>query len=122
LFNWLGKMLAIGLKVSTEPTVHRAWDGAASLTVMPAAGRSSDPTVVRQGGIGPDVAGKLDLLVRQSSGSREDNQNAGFIFGTKLVPAAGAEIFVTTLAKCVRSVAPRLNVPFMTPRNEVSQI
>ena len=76
-------------------------------TVMPAAGRSSVPIVGRPAVIGPDVAGKLDLLIRRSWGSRDDYQNGSFVFDARLVPAGGAEIFVTTLLKHVRLVAPR---------------
>jgi hypothetical protein len=68
------------------------------------------------------LAGKLDLLIRRSWGSREDNQTGSFVFDTRRAPAGDAAIFVTTMLKHVRSVAPRLNVPFMTPRIEVSHI
>jgi hypothetical protein len=73
-------------------------------------------------GVGLDLAGKLHLLVRRSWGPREDNQTAGFAFDTRRVPAGDAAMFATTMLKHVRLVAPRLNVPFMTPRIEVSGI
>jgi hypothetical protein len=68
------------------------------------------------------VAPKLDLLIRRSWGSREDNQAASFIFHARFTPASGADVFAATLLKHVRFVAPRLNVPFMTPRIEVSAL
>ena len=132
LFKWLRKDVGHPAKVSTDPTtttnrssvptvMPRVGRGSVP-TVMPGTGRSSVPIIDRPGGIGPDLAGKLDLLVGRSWGSREDNQTGSFVFNTKLVPAGGAEIFVTTLLKHVRLVAPRLNVPFMTPRIEISEI
>jgi hypothetical protein len=87
------------------------------------AGQTGDaPIVDRQARIGPDVRGKLDLLIRRSWGSREDNQAACFVLDTALIPAGGADVFAATLLKHVRFVAPRLSVPFMTPRIEVSAL
>jgi hypothetical protein len=80
------------------------------------------PSFDRQVRIGPDLAGKLDFLVRRSWGSRDDNQTGNFVFDLMHIPAGAPEIFATTLLKHVRLVAPRLNDPFMTPRIEVSGI
>jgi predicted SprT family Zn-dependent metalloprotease len=96
-------------------------------TVMPGVGRYrfpvvDHPAVDHPAGIGPDLPAKLDLLIRRSWGSREDNQRAGLVFNARLVPAGDATVFVTTLLRHVRSVAPRLHVPFMTPRIEISEI
>jgi hypothetical protein len=72
--------------------------------------------------VGADLPSKLDLLARRSWGSREDNRSVDLVFAPKHLPPGGAEIFVATLLKHVRLVAPRLNVPFMTPRIEISEI
>jgi hypothetical protein len=72
--------------------------------------------------IGPDISGKIELLIRRSWGSREDNQNGILLFDTRQVQAGSAAAFVTTMLKHVRVVAPRLSVPFMTPRIEVSKL
>jgi hypothetical protein len=110
LFNWLRK--DTGHRVEGPDCPHH----------KPATGRHSVPIVDRPAAIGPDLAGKLDLLIRRSWGSREDNQSGNLIFDVMHIPAGGPEIFVTTLLKHVRVVAPRLSVPFMTPRIEVSGI
>jgi hypothetical protein len=53
-------------------------------------------------------------------GAREDNQAADFVFDTMLALAGAADVFAAALLKHVRLVAPRLHVPFVTPRIEVS--
>jgi hypothetical protein len=68
------------------------------------------------------VAGKLDMLIRRSWGSRENNQVGNLEFDSTRIPSGGPEVFVTTLLKHVRLIAPRLHVPFMTPRIEIAQM
>jgi hypothetical protein len=109
-FNWLRKDAG-------HPT-----EGIGQIHHTPGTGRSSVPIIDRPRGIGPDLEGKLDLLVRRSWGSREDNQTGNFVFNFMHIPAGRPEIFAKTLLKHVRLVAPRLDIPFMTPRIEVSGI
>ena len=66
------------------------------------------------------MATKLDLLIRRSWGAREDNQAADFVFDTRLALAGAADVIAAALLKHVRLVAPRLHIPFVTPRIEVS--
>jgi hypothetical protein len=120
LFHWLRKSAGQPAE-GPNRNRHTPDTGRQSVPVVaPGAGRPSAPKIERRAGIGPDVATKLDLLVRRSWGSREDNQTGNFAFDTALVPAGGADVFAATLLKHVRLVAPRLNIPFMTPRIEVS--
>jgi len=83
---------------------------------------SSDVSREGWAGIGADLEGKLDLLIRSSWGPRDDNQTRSFIFDDRIVPAGGNEVFTAALLKHVRFVALRLSVPFMNPRIEVSQL
>jgi hypothetical protein len=68
------------------------------------------------------LEGKLDLLIRSSWGSREDNKARGFVFDEGTVQGSGNEAFTAALLKHVRFNAPILSVPFMNPRIEVSQL
>ncbi len=122
LFRWLG-MTIFGFRGSASSARRAPEAGRGSVpSVMRKTSRPGVPRVERPGVIGSDLANKLDLLVRRSWGSREDNKSGIFVFDPKRLPPGGAEIFVTTLLKHVRSVAPRLNVPFMTPRIELSEM
>jgi hypothetical protein len=122
LFHWLRRSVGQPAE-GQDPTNHTPATGRQSVPVVaPGAGRPNAPKIVRQAGIEPDVATKLDLLIRRSWGSREDNQTGSFVFDTAHVPAGGADVFAATLLKHARFVAPRLNVPFMTPRIEVSAL
>jgi hypothetical protein len=103
-------------------------------TVLPRGNRGSVPAVTggnggrespaksHQAEIAPDIADKRALLVRKSWGPRDDNQAGDFVLDARSVPSGGAEIFVSTLLKHVRRAAPRLHVPFMIPRIEISEI
>ncbi|MDR3529920.1 MAG: hypothetical protein P4L90_05115 [Rhodopila sp.] len=122
MFNWVWKVAGRRAEGLDRPKHTPGTNRTSVPTVMPKAGQHSVPVVDRPGRIGPDLVGKLDLLIRRSWGSRDDNQNGSFVFGAERVPAGDAGIFVTTLLKHVRLVAPRLNVPFMTPRIEISEI
>lgn len=76
----------------------------------------------RQPAIGHDLPRKLELLVRQSWGPRQPNPAANFVLDIRCVPRGGLETFVSALLKHARLVAPKLNVPFMTPRIEIAGI
>jgi hypothetical protein len=122
LFHWLRKSAGQPAEGPNRSN-HAPATGRQSVPVVaPTARRPSVPKIERQARIRPDVATKLDLLIRRSWGSREANQTGSFVFDTALVPAGGADVFAATLLKHVRFVAPRLNVPFMTPRIEVSAL
>lgn len=76
----------------------------------------------REPAIGHDLPGKLELLVRRSWGPRQLRPTANFVLDIRHVPSGGLETFVAALLKHARFVAPRLNVPFMTPRIEIAEI
>ena len=72
--------------------------------------------------IGHDLPRKLELLVRRSWGPRQPNPITGFVLDKRQVPSGGLKVFVAALLKHARRVAPGLDVPFMTPRIEITAI
>lgn len=70
-----------------------------------------------------ELADMVRRLVQKAWRWREDNKNRNLILNPDTVSGANSnEAFVTALLKHVRSVAPGLDVPFMTPLVVVSNM